>query len=328
MQQLAGSSKGIIYCLVRRQNFLDPEAFKQEFERYNLGFTDRLISRIKPILGDIEQPLFGLSKAEFDGLGESLAQIFFIAGKVNLIADYTILRKSNVQALENAFRLSEVNGCRLSYVSSNTINDITNNYSCEQIVDNGIAASVSGYDLTKVISEKMLFDHLIDGNKVSVIRVGDVVPENVSSPLNKNSILAYLMELMNSVGAVPDVDITMDIISAAELSRRLVYCKEPFLCLTKPESFTRFFSERCSDCSIVSIETFVDRVTNVNNLNRGAEFVRGILCSSKNIPLDEVIYKNFIRPFTPVDEKGLALNYIAGLFSSPETYKEDLVAIS
>jgi FkbH-like protein/thioester reductase-like protein len=106
MHELLAVSQARVTCLVRAAT---PEEGRQRIvanlRRYNLWRPD-LDTRIDIVLGDLGEPLFGLSEAGFAGLAARIDTIFHSGAWVNFVYPYHHLKKVNVDATDTVLRLA------------------------------------------------------------------------------------------------------------------------------------------------------------------------------------------------------------------------------
>ena len=97
-----------VYCLVRGKDAVEGETrLRKNLQQYNLS-VEQLHDRVVPVIGDISQPLLGLSYDSFDLLGSRLDSIYHAAAAVNWALPYRLLKSSNVDATEEIIRLASL----------------------------------------------------------------------------------------------------------------------------------------------------------------------------------------------------------------------------
>jgi thioester reductase-like protein len=96
----------VVYCLVRSKGIDDGRTrLRQRLQFYAL-WNQSFESRIVPLVGDLEQPRFGLSETQFRTLAESADVIYHCGANVNLLYPYKRLKAVNVLGTQEVLRLA------------------------------------------------------------------------------------------------------------------------------------------------------------------------------------------------------------------------------
>ncbi|MYI46847.1 MAG: NAD-dependent epimerase/dehydratase family protein, partial [Gemmatimonadetes bacterium] len=102
---LAHESELTVHCVVRA------ESVERGFERLRANmehaetWDDAFTSRIHIYAGDVSQPRFGLSGADFGRLCREIDAVYHLAADPNLIASYRSLRQVNALGVRDVLRL-------------------------------------------------------------------------------------------------------------------------------------------------------------------------------------------------------------------------------
>lgn len=106
LDELLEKTTANIYCLVRCS---DPEAGKQRLKsnlEFYLLWKEKFSDRIIPVVGDLSQPMLGLSQKQFSQLAEKLDVIYHNGALVNSFYPYSQLKATNVKGTEEIIRLA------------------------------------------------------------------------------------------------------------------------------------------------------------------------------------------------------------------------------
>ncbi len=166
-------------CLVRAPS---PEAGLERV-RANLRaygvWDDGFADRIAIVVGDLEQPRFGLSQAAFSALAHQLDSIFHGGAIVDFIQPYARLRAANVQGTHEVIRLAFVGGnVPLNFISTIAVFDTRDQNGSqrhtETDVPNARAGFRNGYGESKWIAEQLVTQAGARGLPFRVFRPGIV----------------------------------------------------------------------------------------------------------------------------------------------------------
>lgn len=109
IQDLLVSTDALIYCLIRAQdNFQAVEKIKRLFNEYQIEFENEQFNRIIPVLGDLTEPLLGLSSVVYKELALDVDVIYHSASSVNFIEPYSYMKQPNVEGLREIIHLASV----------------------------------------------------------------------------------------------------------------------------------------------------------------------------------------------------------------------------
>lgn len=106
LRNLLQETKAAIHCLVDaaapaaaigkiRQHLIDHSCWDESF-----------VSRIVPVIGDIQNPLFGLSRESFDNLAQTVDAVYHTTALINHIYSYDQLKPVNVDGVVEIIRLA------------------------------------------------------------------------------------------------------------------------------------------------------------------------------------------------------------------------------
>jgi amino acid adenylation domain-containing protein/thioester reductase-like protein len=228
LYELLQQTPADIYCLVRAANLESAKnKIKNSLESY-LIWHESFSERIIPVLGDLSQPLLGISENEFQELAEKIDVIYHNGAWVHHLYPYYVLKAANVLGTQEVLRLA----CRLKpklvhFISTSSIfstsgisgvkivkeDDNLDNY---QIPDNG-------YVQTKLVGEKLVKAAGLRGLPVYIYRIGRVSGHSETGVFNINDFLYRLIIGCIQLGIAPNVDIMEDIMPVDYTSKSIIH---------------------------------------------------------------------------------------------------------
>ncbi|MEL7407802.1 MAG: amino acid adenylation domain-containing protein, partial [Cyanobacteria bacterium J06558_2] len=106
LHELLQQTTADIYCLIRAENKTQAkERIENKLKSYLL-WDDGLSQRIIPLVGDLAQPLLGLSIDNFNAIAEKVDVIYHNGAWVNFTYPYSQLKAANVSGTQEVLRLA------------------------------------------------------------------------------------------------------------------------------------------------------------------------------------------------------------------------------
>ncbi|CAG8981550.1 hypothetical protein HYALB_00013935 [Hymenoscyphus albidus] len=214
LAELLQSTSARILCLVR---FKDPTgdnhgAAIARIRRnlLELGlWQDSILDRIEVVPGNLASPNLGLSKTEFEELGESVQVIIHAAATVNLVYPYAALQAPNVAGTREIIRLACNGGATLQYVSTNGVLPPSQKGWPEDTtldVDDVPSKLADGYGQTKWVAEQLVFEASCRGLPVRIIRPGTISGHSTLGSSNPYDLLNAIIVESLHLGYAPDIE--------------------------------------------------------------------------------------------------------------------------
>lgn len=198
-----------IYCLVRPRGE-DPMApVRENLSRYGIGrFEGELARRVRPISGDLGEPLLGLSESAFEDLAGEVDAVIHAGAAVNLVYPYSALEAANVGGTREVLRLA----CRrktkpLHHVSTNGIFP-AGGHRCREDEDLDALAEAreDGYGQSKWVAEELVWEAAGRGLPVRVYRPGNVSGHSASGASNPRDLLGAVVAESVRLGIAPEIE--------------------------------------------------------------------------------------------------------------------------
>ena len=228
LHELLERTGAVIYCLVR---CTDVEAgrrrIEQGLESYVPGCAHPR-ARIIPVVGDLSEPLLGLSREHFDVLATQIDTIYHSAAAVNWINSYSRLKPANVVGTQEILRLACHRRLKpLHMVSSLSVfplmgNDPGTVISERDSLDHG-GVLYGGYTQSKWVAEKLVAIARSRGLPVAVYRPGIITGQSETGAWNTDDFMFRLIKGWIELGSAPDLDGAIDMTPVDYVSSAMVH---------------------------------------------------------------------------------------------------------
>ncbi|MFM6306724.1 MAG: SDR family oxidoreductase, partial [Dolichospermum sp.] len=108
LSELLHKTTADIYCLTRCINREDGKNRLQKDLEFYLLWEETFSDRIIPVVGDLSQPLLGLSEEDFKKLAKTIDIIYHNGAYVNSARPYSSLKPANVLGTQEVIRLASI----------------------------------------------------------------------------------------------------------------------------------------------------------------------------------------------------------------------------
>jgi thioester reductase-like protein/non-ribosomal peptide synthase protein (TIGR01720 family) len=240
LYELLQQTTADIYCLVRSPNVeLGKKRLQSHLESYLL-WDESLSYRIIPVVGDLSQPLLGLSEQQFQVMAGKLDAIYQNAASINLVYPYSTLKAANVLGTQEVLRLaSRVKVKPVHYISTLSVLTSTSHAEVKGIQElyrfNHSQVPSGGYAQTKWVAEKLVATASDRGLPVSIYRLGRVSGHSQTGVCNTNDRLYRMLKGFIELGFAPDVDTIVDMTPVDYISKAIAHLSK------QKESFGKIF---------------------------------------------------------------------------------------
>ncbi|MCE9508584.1 MAG: amino acid adenylation domain-containing protein [Alphaproteobacteria bacterium] len=268
LSELLQKTDADIHCLIRAENAAAAlERIKKTVHKSAVVFSETQLSRIKPLCGDLSDPHFGLSAAEWSKLAETIDDIYHCAAKVNMLLPYRDLRATNVEATQEVLRFA-CTGKRkhLHHASTLSVFVATDRNSGRLMETDHLEKTqrvYGGYAQTKWAAEYMLLQVPKDACAITHYRFGLITGDTKTGVCSENDFLTMFVKGIASLRAVPEgfndklhVDITPVDYAAAAMVHLSLHGKNDIYHIANPHSLSlgRFLEAiRRKDIKIVTL---------------------------------------------------------------------------
>jgi amino acid adenylation domain-containing protein/thioester reductase-like protein len=227
LYELLQQTQADIYCLVRSANAEEAkQRIQNSLESYWL-WEESLNSRIIPVVGDLSQPLLGLSDEQFREMASQIDVIYHNGALVNFTFPYSALKPANVLGTQEVLRLASLIKIKPVHFIS-TIGVISAAGSGLQIVreqdsiDDWEAIN-SGYTQSKWVAEKLVTIASERGLPISIYRPGRISGHSQTGACNTDDHTFRMIKGCIQLGSAPKRDTMVNLISADYASRAIVH---------------------------------------------------------------------------------------------------------
>ncbi|MBW4619344.1 MAG: amino acid adenylation domain-containing protein [Cyanosarcina radialis HA8281-LM2] len=228
LHELLNQTTATIYCLVRAKT---PAAAIQKlrlnFQQYLLP-SDRLEQRVVPVLGDLAQPLLGISQEQFTELAANIDTIYHNGAFVNLTYPYAALRAANVLGTQEILKLASRD--RVKPVHFISTLDVFQSPHYAQMAsireddDLGDGVGITeGYAQSKWVGEKLMMAAREIGIPTSIYRPGMITGHSQTGASQTNDLVCRLIKGLIQLGTAPTLDVKMSLTPVGYVSRAIVH---------------------------------------------------------------------------------------------------------
>ena len=237
-----------VYCLVRAE---DDAAALRKIEnsiKRQLLCENYIMTRIVPVIGDLEKPLLGLTEQKFEELSTSIDIIFHNGAFVNFVYPYSVLKKANVLGTIEILKLAARSKIKpLHYISTISVYDnihlpedksgqvIAINDDTELIQNEGLKNNI-GYTQSKWVAEKIVQNAREQGLPITIYRPDTVSGNSVTGVWNTGDFACKTIRSMALSGIIPNKDVFYNWMPVDYVSSTIVYLS------TKANSMNKNFN--------------------------------------------------------------------------------------
>jgi amino acid adenylation domain-containing protein/thioester reductase-like protein len=242
LDELLQQTQAKIYCLVRAAN-LDTGIEKLRKNLKNFLLLDRhwdLGDRLVPVLGDLAQPLFGLSEPEFQHLATKIDVIYHNGAFVNLIYPYEALRAANVIGTQEILKLaSQVKVKPVHFISTLDVFQSPGYADWEVLAEQDTLIHYQdlsdGYAQSKWVGERLIAQAHARGIPACIYRPGMISGDSRTGASHIDDMVCRLIKGIVQLGSAPDLDLQMSLTPVDYVSRAIVHLSQ------QPASFGKTF---------------------------------------------------------------------------------------
>jgi amino acid adenylation domain-containing protein/thioester reductase-like protein len=228
LNELLQQTQANIYCLVRSANADEGKRrIRSSLESYLL-WDESKSPRIIPVVGDLSQPLLGLSEDEFRATASQIDAIYHNGAWVHHAYPYSTLKATNVLGTQEVLRLaSQIKVKAVHFISTTSVFSSLEPFGVKivQETDNpdDYPMPTSGYAQSKRVAEKLVTIARDRGIPTCIYRLGRVSGHSKTGVFNINDRFYRLIVGCIQIGSVPDEDAIEDMTPVDYVSRAIVH---------------------------------------------------------------------------------------------------------
>ncbi len=237
---LRQNPQATVYCLVRADN-LEAAGYRlrRSLESYEIC-QEALGSKIVPIVGDLSQPLFGLSELQFRKLADRIDVIYHSGAYVNLVYPYTALRETNVVGTQEVLRLAtEAKTKPVHYISTLDVFQSSKYKGMNLILETDELLSSEGYSdgysQSKWVAEKLVMAARALGLPVCIYRLGMITGHSQTGAFQLSNLICRMIKGFIQSGHAPELELKMNLAPVDYVARAIEHLSG------QPESFGKTF---------------------------------------------------------------------------------------
>ena len=228
LRELLLQTQAEIYCLVRSD---DAESAKKRIQsslEYYSIWDEHLSYRIIPIVGDLAQPLLGLSEEQFREIASQIDVIYHNGAFVKFTYPYSVLKLSNVLGTQEILRLaSQIKLKPVHFVSTISVFSSAGESGVKAVgeQDELTPGEVlkGAYPQSKWVAEKLIEIGRERKIPISIYRPGRISGHSQTGACNSSDSLYRLLAGCVQLGCVPDGDKLMNVAPVDYVSRAIVH---------------------------------------------------------------------------------------------------------
>ncbi|MDZ8262377.1 amino acid adenylation domain-containing protein [Nostoc sp. ChiQUE01b] len=219
-----------IYCLVRAETAADAKQRLQDSLESYLLWDDSFAQRIIPVVGDLSQPLLGLSDEQFRLMATQIDLIYHNGALVNFTYPYSALKAANVLGTQEVLRLAtQIKVKPVHFISTIGVAAAAEGSGyivCEQDNPEHWEAIANGYTQSKWVSEKLVTIARQRGVPVSIYRPGRISGHSQTGVCNANDHTFRMIRGCIELGSVPNHDTMVNLIPVDYMSKAIVHLSQ------------------------------------------------------------------------------------------------------
>lgn len=228
LKELLQQTSGNIYCLVRAINSKEAKhKIAKNFEKYQL-INDHFEERVTPILGDLSQPLLGLTESEFNQLANVIDIIYHNGAFVNLFYPYSALKSTNVLGTQQILKLASKNKLKpVHYISTLAVFESDFYRGMKDIKEDDFLDQykglIDGYAQSKWVAEKLIKIAQKRGIPITIYRPGQISGDSKTGVSNTNDLICRLLKTFVLLGKAPDLNWLIDLVPVDYVSSAIIH---------------------------------------------------------------------------------------------------------
>ncbi|GAB4190085.1 MAG: hypothetical protein Fur006_31860 [Coleofasciculaceae cyanobacterium] len=228
LDELLRQTQATIYCLVRSANAEEGNKRIQNTLKSYLLWNESLSTRIIPVVGDLSEPLLGLSEQQFLAIASKLDVIYHNGAWVHHASPYSTLKAANVIGTQEVLRLaSRIKVKPVHFISTcgvfSSVGHWEEKVVREQDSLDDYPIPSGGYVQSKWVAEKLVTQARDRGLPVSIYRLGRVSGHSQTGVFNPNDFLYRLIKGCIQLGSVPEGEMLEEMAPVDYVSQAIVH---------------------------------------------------------------------------------------------------------
>ncbi len=230
LHDLLEQTQATIYCLIRAASSQAASQRIQQQLEASFLWDERYRSRIIPLLGDLSQPLLGLTYERFTWLAEKIDVIYHNGAWVNFFYPYQTLKRTNVLGTQEILRLAcQTRVKPVHYVSSIAVFELddygetTVGEDVPPRYNRAFQIPKNGYPQSKWVAERLVRTCQERGLPVAIYRPGTIEGHSKTGVANPTDLFYRLLIASLKFHTAPIINTFMDITAVDYVSKAIVH---------------------------------------------------------------------------------------------------------
>ncbi|WP_298917470.1 non-ribosomal peptide synthetase [uncultured Nostoc sp.] len=228
LDELLQQTQADIYCLVRAANTEEgKQKLRRTLESY-LIWNESQSARVITVVGDLSQPLLGLSQVQFTALAKKIDVIYHNGAWVHHASPYSTLKAANVLGTQEVLRLaSQIKIKPVHFISTISVFSAPIGSGVQLVQEQSSLDDYSvpdnGYAQSKWVAEKLVTIARDRGLPVSIYRPGRISGHSITGAFNPNDFFYKLLIGCVQLGNVPEREFFDSLAPVDYVSKAIVY---------------------------------------------------------------------------------------------------------
>ncbi|XVV07118.1 non-ribosomal peptide synthetase [Actinosynnema sp. CA-248983] len=212
-----------VHCLVRAETPAVASArIRANLRRAHLDVPEDALARVVPVVGDMSQPMLGLTDREFDGLAESMDAVYHNGAVMNFVLTYQWMMPPHVGSTVDVLRLATRYRTKPLHLMSTLGVFLGASYDQQVVKETDRpedpAGLDTGYHTTKWVADMMGVLARDRGLPVSIHRIAAIVGDVRTGTAKTESYLSRQIATCAHTGAVPRTGDIIDMLPVDRLA--------------------------------------------------------------------------------------------------------------
>ncbi|MFB2922783.1 MULTISPECIES: amino acid adenylation domain-containing protein [Aerosakkonema] len=227
LYELLQQTTADIYCLVNASNSDEAKnRLPTQLEFYSL-WQSSFSSRIIPVIGNLSQPLLGITTTEFESLANQIDVIYHTGECNNVIYPYSALKAINVTATQDVLRLaSQIKIKPVHFISTLGVFYSPHYFQRQLIAESDpldcSQGLTSGYGQSKWVAEKLMMMARERGLPVCIYRLGRISGNSQTGTVATDDWLFKMIKGCIQLGISPELEMMVEMIPVDYASKAIV----------------------------------------------------------------------------------------------------------
>jgi thioester reductase-like protein len=229
LRDLLSGTDADLYCLVRARSLEEAsKRLEQKLDSATLQ-APRLKSRIIPVIGDLGQPMLGISEDQYRMLARRVEAVYHSGAVVNFVSSYRSLKPAAVLGTQEVLRFAtHLITKPVHHISSISVFTMPHYREADIVMEDdsldhweGLAV---GYAQSKWVSEKMVMIARAREVPVCIYRPGMITGDSQSGFCKLDDFMPRMIRGCTQLGVAPDMEgFAMDLVPVDYAARATVH---------------------------------------------------------------------------------------------------------